>query len=159
MTDPLLTNEMKRHVVIVSLKVDHGDLEIARYLRVARLFDHKIRKELKKENDIVISVSKKKKKKKKHSTRSDLLRTPEFILKVKQTIDENRNQKLHVSEKTIRRNVHEDIVLLSDWFFLWLIDWLIKWLIGGARGVKIIVVGNGHGDTSSNSRRGWLHFT
>ena len=39
-----------------------------------------------------------------------------------------------------------------------------KWLIlnrihGGARGVMVIVVGNGHGDTSSNPGRDWLHFT
>ena len=37
-----------------------------------------------------------------------------------------------------------------------------KWnvvFIGGARGVMVIVVGNGHGDTSSNPGRGWLHFT
>ena len=31
--------------------------------------------------------------------------------------------------------------------------------IGGARGVMGIVVGNGHGDTSSNPGRDWLHFT
>ena len=30
---------------------------------------------------------------------------------------------------------------------------------GGARGVMVIVVGNGHGDTSSNPGREWLHFT
>ena len=29
----------------------------------------------------------------------------------------------------------------------------------GARGVMVIVIGNGHGDTSSNPRRDWLHFT
>ena len=29
----------------------------------------------------------------------------------------------------------------------------------GACGVMDIVVGNGHGDTSSNPGRGWLHFT
>ena len=29
----------------------------------------------------------------------------------------------------------------------------------GARGVMVIVVGNGHGDTSSNPQRDWLHFT
>ena len=28
-----------------------------------------------------------------------------------------------------------------------------------ARGVMVIVVGNGHGDTSSNPGREWLHFT
>ena len=30
---------------------------------------------------------------------------------------------------------------------------------GGARGIVVIVVGNGHGDTSSNPGRDWLHFT
>ena len=30
---------------------------------------------------------------------------------------------------------------------------------GGARGVMVIVVGNGHGDTSSNPGWDWLHFT
>ena len=29
---------------------------------------------------------------------------------------------------------------------------------GGARGVVVIVVRNGHGDTSSNPGRDWLHF-
>ena len=32
-------------------------------------------------------------------------------------------------------------------------------LFGGARGVMVIVVGNEHGDTSSNPGRDWLHFT
>ena len=81
-TDPMLTNEMKRHSVIVALKPDHGDLEITHFLRDARLFVHKIRKELEKENDNVRSVSKHKK----HSMHSDSMRTPKFI---KQTIDEN----------------------------------------------------------------------
>ena len=31
--------------------------------------------------------------------------------------------------------------------------------IWGARGVMVIVIGNGHGDTSSNPGRDWLHFT
>ena len=30
---------------------------------------------------------------------------------------------------------------------------------GGARGVMVIVVGNGHSYSSSNSGRDWLHFT
>ena len=30
---------------------------------------------------------------------------------------------------------------------------------GGARGVMVIIVGNGHGDMSSNLGRDWLHFT
>ena len=32
-------------------------------------------------------------------------------------------------------------------------------IIGGARGVMVIVVGNEHGDTSSNPGQDWLHFT
>ena len=35
----------------------------------------------------------------------------------------------------------------------------IHYIDGGARGVIVIVVGIGHGDTSSNPGRGWLHFT
>ena len=31
--------------------------------------------------------------------------------------------------------------------------------LAGARGVMVIVVGNEHGDTSSNPGRNWLHFT
>ena len=30
---------------------------------------------------------------------------------------------------------------------------------GGASGLVVIVVGNGHSDTSSNPGRDWLHFT
>ena len=33
------------------------------------------------------------------------------------------------------------------------------WCIGGARGVMVIVVGNGHDDSSSNPGRDWLYFT
>ena len=47
----MLTNEIKRHIVIVVLMANHGDLEIARFLRVARSFVLNIRKELEKEND------------------------------------------------------------------------------------------------------------
>ena len=47
-------------------------------------------------------------------------------------------------------------------FFLWIpgISKHLMWsVIGGARGVMVIVVGNGHSDTSSNPGRDWLHFT
>ena len=30
---------------------------------------------------------------------------------------------------------------------------------GGARGTMVIIIGNEHGDTSSNPGRDWLHFT
>ena len=35
----------------------------------------------------------------------------------------------------------------------------IELFYGGARGVMIIVIRNGHGDTSSNPGRDRLHFT
>ena len=39
------------------------------------------------------------------------------------------------------------------------IHWLIcNYLLGGARDVMVIVIGNGHGDTSSNPGRDRLHF-
>ena len=34
-----------------------------------------------------------------------------------------------------------------------------KLISGGARGVMVSVVGNGHCDTSSNPGRDWLHST
>ena len=49
---------MKKYAVIVTLKADHGNLEVEHFLRVAKLFGHKIRKGLEKENDNVRSVSK-----------------------------------------------------------------------------------------------------
>ena len=36
---------------------------------------------------------------------------------------------------------------------------LLDCYYGGARGVMVIVVGNGHGDSSSNPGREWFHFT
>ena len=39
-------------------------------------------------------------------------------------------------------------------------NWLLNYSwVGGARGVMVIVVGNEHGDMSSNPGRDWLHFT
>ena len=55
------TNKIKRHAVIFRLKADHGDLEIAGFLRVASLFGYKIRKKFEKGNDSVMYISKRKK--------------------------------------------------------------------------------------------------
>ena len=38
MTDPMPTNKMKKHAVIVALKADHDDLEITHFLTATRLF-------------------------------------------------------------------------------------------------------------------------
>ena len=45
---------------------------------------------------------------------------------------------------------------LSSFFYPRLCSWCN---LGGARGVMVIVVGMGHGDTSSNPGRDRLHFT
>ena len=37
--------------------------------------------------------------------------------------------------------------------------WAVLEFIGGARGVMVIVVAYGHGDTSSNPGQDWLHFS
>ena len=37
--------------------------------------------------------------------------------------------------------------------------YMFKNRLGGARGVMVIIVGNGLGDTSSKLGRDWLHFT
>ena len=45
---------------------------------------------------------------------------------------------------------------------LWLYNISYKQLtreLRGARGVMVIIGGNGHGDSSSNPGRDWLHFT
>ena len=39
------------------------------------------------------------------------------------------------------------------------VSWLYNYNLRGARGVMVIVVGNGHSETSSNPKRSWLHFT
>ena len=53
---------------------------------------------------------------------------------------------------------HKNILFSIDHLFAhnWIAS-VITFLY--ARGVMVIVVGNGHGDTSSNPGRGWLHFT
>ena len=45
-------------------------------------------------------------------------------------------------------------------FPAYLVYFVIAYIVKiGARGVVVIVVGIRHGDTSSNPRRDWLHFT
>ena len=51
-------------------------------------------------------------------------------------------------------NLHKCILALSNLFI-----YIYKYIYGGARGVMVIIVGNGHGDMSSNPGWDWLHFT
>lgn len=103
---------MKRHAVIVALQGDHSDLEIARFLKVARSFVFKIRKELQTDKGNASQTGKRKI----HSKRSDMIRKDDFIKDVQQTIDANPRKsmrslakQLQVSEGTIRNVVHENI--------------------------------------------------
>ena len=43
-------------------------------------------------------------------------------------------------------------------FIIWYFSGMYT-CVGGARGVMVIIVGNGHGDMSSNPGWDWLHFT
>ena len=51
-----LTHEMKRHAVIVAIHANHSDLEISEFLNLARLFVHKVRRELEVSNGKVFKV-------------------------------------------------------------------------------------------------------
>lgn len=46
MAESILTQQMKRHAVIVSLAAGHSDAEIAAFLKVDGSFDFKVRSEL-----------------------------------------------------------------------------------------------------------------
>ena len=48
----------------------------------------------------------------------------------------------------------------ADWAAMWMcMSICLYYIIWGARGVMVIVIGNEHGDTSSNPGRDWIHFT
>ena len=54
--------------------------------------------------------------------------------------------------------------ILSHGYFLYIYetkqsDSEVSVILEHTRGVMVIIVGNGHGDTSSNPGRDWLHFT
>ena len=112
MADNKLTHEMKRHAVIVAIMAQHTDLQIAQFLKVARSFVYKVRKELEVSDGKISAVAKRKK----SQERSDSIRTPEFIQHVQNIVDERPHKSMRsiatdlgVSEATIRRTVHQDI--------------------------------------------------
>ncbi|KAM3178571.1 hypothetical protein ACTXT7_002274 [Hymenolepis weldensis] len=88
MVDAAMTNEMKRQAVIVSIKAKHRNLEIVGFLKVARYFVCKVRKEVLKENNEDELAAKGKRKE--HCQRpADLLKTPEFVRRGHGLMDEN----------------------------------------------------------------------
>ncbi|KAM3171948.1 hypothetical protein ACTXT7_015552 [Hymenolepis weldensis] len=84
----IITNEMKRHVVIVSIKAKNRNLEIARFLKVSTSYICKVREELDENHEGELAVMRRRKQE--HCQRSaDLLRTPEFMRRAHVMIDEN----------------------------------------------------------------------
>ncbi|VUZ47975.1 unnamed protein product [Hymenolepis diminuta] len=78
MADAIITNEIDRHAVTVSIKAKHRNLEIARFLQVVRSVVWKVRKELLNENngDAMVTT----RKRKEHCERSaDSFRISEFV--------------------------------------------------------------------------------
>ena len=112
MAEPILTQQMKRHDVIVCLAAGHTDSEIAAFLKVVRSFVFKVKSELKAAGDDVAAVAERKR----HYQGSDCISTPEFVNSVQAAIDEDHGKsmralanELEVDESTIRRVVHEDL--------------------------------------------------
>ena len=107
MNDIKVTKQMKRHAVIVAIKAQHDDTEIARFLKVARSFVAKVRKHLEAaDRDPALAA-----KRKTHAKCPNAIKTHKFVQKVQEKIQENPLQMTlrTPSECTIRRAVHEDI--------------------------------------------------
>ena len=112
MASIVLTQQMKRHAVIVALSAGRNPNAIAGFLNVARSFVFKVKSEMEASGDDLASVSERKK----HSRRSNITRTAEFVDEVRDAIDADPKKSMRaiakekdVSEATIRRVVHEDI--------------------------------------------------
>lgn len=90
----------------MTLKVDHSDLEISRFLKVARSFIYKVLKELETEAGNVSPIS----------NPLSSLKHLNFIQQVQPTIDDNPRKSrslakdFHVAERTVRNVVREDII-------------------------------------------------
>ena len=52
-----------------------------------------------------------------------------------------------------------ETIWVAETLFIFTAEKKLVILKGSARGIIVIVVGSGHGDTSSNPGRDWLHFT
>jgi len=112
MEDYKVTQEMKRHAVIVAICAKHTDLEISNFLNCARSFVHKVRRELGASAGDVETVAKRKR----HEERSDTTRNTQFVQQVQEVVDESPSKSmraiardLNVSEGLIRRVVHENL--------------------------------------------------
>ena len=111
MKDNKLTQEIKRHAVIVAITAKHSDLEILQVLNVAWSLVFKDSPELGICGNMESVV-----KRRKHKPRSDTVRTPQFVQQVQDIIDEDPSKfistisrNLQVSICTFRGIIHKDI--------------------------------------------------
>jgi len=85
---------MKRYAVIVAIHANHNDLEISQFLKFARSFVHKVRRELEATDGNVKSVAKHKK----HEARSDRVKTSHFVQQIQGIIDEDPSKSIRARE-------------------------------------------------------------
>ena len=78
-----------------------------------------------------------------------------FLISIQDHIEFLKLPRKHTTVKSIKYRTNAIAVYsnVDQWIYH---NWRDN---GGACGVMVIVVGNGHGDTSSNPRWDWLHFT
>ena len=81
----IITEEMKRHAVIVALHAGSEAPQVANFLRVYRSHDYKVERILDESVGDVPSVAKRKK----HPRRSDAVRDDDFIAKVENIVDDD----------------------------------------------------------------------
>ena len=108
----MITEEMKRHAVIVALHAGNEAPEVATFLKVDRSFVYKVKRSLDESGGDVQSVAKRKK----HSRRSDAIRDDDFIAKVQNIVGDDPSKsiraiarELQVHHKTVWRCIHEDL--------------------------------------------------
>jgi len=112
MEDYKVTQEMKRHAVIITICAKHTDLEISNFLNCARSFVHKVCRESEASAGDVETIAKRKR----HEERSDTTRNTQFVQQVQEIVDESPSKSmraiardLNVSEGLIRRVIHENL--------------------------------------------------
>lgn len=112
-----LTQEMKRHAVVIALAANRSDSEIASFLKVTRSFVLKVRNELEASGEDASPVPKQKK----HSKQSDNIRTAELVQQVQDIINQDPKKsskaiakQLKVTESTVRHIVSKEVKYNHD---------------------------------------------
>lgn len=103
-----VTQEMKRHAIIVVLGTKHGDLQITTFLNVDKFFAYKIRNELLVSGKDVSSVFKQKK----HSRISNIVRKIQFVQKIQWAISESPNTSMRTLLIALKIDRFEFFILL-----------------------------------------------